>query len=287
MEIGVRQPPCAGSMGLASFAKWAAEQGFKAIDVPNLDAETKQILSDHGLRVGTVDLAARWAQLSPDPERRKAGLEEQKAYLEKVAGLGAKTLFTVLLPEDPAQSRKASCELWQEFGHELVALLEQYELSLAIEGWPGPGPWLPCLGCTPETLRAVFGATPSPALGICFDPSHLVRLGIDYMRFLWEFGSRVKHVHGKDTETSAEWQYLTGNIGPSFGARYGYGESAWRYCIPGEGEVDWVAVRNRLSDHGYDGLICVELEDHNYFPEVEKQQHGLINALRYLEGVID
>ncbi len=286
MEIGVRQPPCAGSMGLASFAKWAADQGFKAIDVPRLDAETKQILVDHGLSVGTVDLVAWGSQLSPDPERRKAGLEEQKPYLEQVASLGAKVVFAVLLPEDPAQPRAVSFENWKESAPELLALMEQLGLSLAIEGWIGPGPWYPSLGCTPETLRAMVAAVPSPALGVSFDPSHLVRLGIDYLRFLWEFGARVKHVHGKDTELSAEWQYLTGHIGPTFGARYGYGESAWRYTIPGEGEIDWVAVRNRLGDHGYDGLISVELEDHNYFPEVEQQQRGLIKALRFLEGVI-
>ena len=37
-----------------------------------------------------------------------------------------------------------------------------------------------------------------------FDPSHLIRMGIDPLRFLEEFIDSVYHVHGKDTEILAE-----------------------------------------------------------------------------------
>ncbi|MCC7491756.1 MAG: sugar phosphate isomerase/epimerase [Fimbriimonadaceae bacterium] len=285
MEIGVRQPPCAGKMGFEAFCEWCAEVGFAAIDVPRLTPEVAKALADHGLRVGTVDLPAWGAQLSPDPARRQAGLAEQREILSKAKELGASVAFAVLLPEDHSQSRANSFEYWKESAPDFVALLDELDMHLALEAWPGPGPWLPTLGCTPETLRAMFAAVPSERLGLCFDPSHLVRLGIDYQRFLWEFGSRVKHCHGKDTELLDEQLYLTGNISPSFGAKYGYGECAWRYCIPGDGEVDWTFVAHRLKDFGYDNLVCVELEDCHYFPEVELQQEGLINSIDFLAEV--
>lgn len=286
MEIGVRQPPCVREMGLEGFCEWAADEGFQAIDLPRLDAAAKKILDQHDLKIGTVDLPVWGAQLNEDKDRQQAGLAEQKKILDEAADLGVKVVFAVLLPEDRNQPRAKSFEIWREAAKPLLEYLEAKDLHLALEAWVGPGPQYPSIGCTPEMLRPMFDAIPSPNLGLCYDPSHLVRLGIDPIRFLWEFGCRVKHVHGKDTELSEELLYLTGNIGPTFGAKYRYGESAWRYTIPGEGSVDWIAVRNRLGDVGYDGLICVELEDHNYGPEVEKQQHGLVNSLRYLEEVI-
>ena len=131
---------------------------------------------------------------------------------------------------------------------EIVKEAEAHEVFLAIEPWPGPAPAYPNLGCTPETLRAVFEVVPSPNLGICYDPSHFARIGVDYKRLLMEFGSRVRHVHAKDTELLADGLYEFGCLGQSFGQRYGYGEGWWRYCIPGWGVVDWKWVIARLRN---------------------------------------
>ena len=98
-----------------------------------------------------------------------------------------------------------------------------------------PGTSIPKFGLYAETLRAVFEVVPSPNLGICYDPSHFARIGVDYKRVLMEFGSRVRHVHAKDTELLADGLYEFGCLGQSFGQRYGYGEGWWRYCIPGMG----------------------------------------------------
>jgi sugar phosphate isomerase/epimerase len=283
MDIGVRTPPCAGQMGFAAFAKWCAEEGFAAIDVGKVDAEIKSILDGEGLRLGTVDLPQSNTLCNPDAAARAAGLEVHKRELEAAAALGAKVAFTVLMPPDANQPRRVSFDFLKDSLPKLAELLESLDMSLAIEGWPGGGPQYPSLGCTPETLRAIFAAAPSSALGICFDPSHLVRLGIDHERFLVEFGSRVKHCHGKDTELIEEDRYLCGNLDSTFGGRYVCGDRAWRYTIPGEGEVDWLYVMNRLDDAKYGGLMCVELEDHHYWQTVELQQLGLTRALSVLE----
>ena len=75
-----------------------------------------------------------------------------------------------------------------------------------MEGWPGPN--LSAIGVTPETLRIMFAADTSGTLGMNYDPSHLVRVGVDYKRYLREFGHLVVHAHGKDTARDAEGQYL-------------------------------------------------------------------------------
>ena len=76
------------------------------------------------------------------------------------------------------------------------------DVTIAIEGWPGPGPAYPALGCTPEMWRAMFEACPSPGLGLNYDPSHLVRIGIDYLRALNEFAPRTLNMSTVKTLTS-------------------------------------------------------------------------------------
>jgi len=260
-----------------------AEVGFGAIDLGQVDAENKRILDDHGLKLGTVDLPQPWnSLLHTDPAVQDAGLEKIKAGLEAAAGFGAKVIFTCLVPPDHTQPRAKSHEHLKRSLPKLAGILESLDLSLAIEGWPGGGPHYGNLGCTPESLRAIFAEVPSASLGVCFDPSHLVRLGVDYQRFMGEFGGRIKHCHGKDTELIDEDQYLCGHLDSTFGGRYVCGDRAWRYTIPGEGTVDWQHVMNRLSDVKYGGLMCVELEDHHYWQSVELQQLGLTRALDLL-----
>src|SRR3712207_3490375 len=151
-----------------------------------------------------------------------------------------------------------------------------------MAGWPGPISAYPALGCTPEMWRAMFAAVPSPAFGLNFDPSHLVRIGIDWRRALDEFGARVIHVHGKDTDFDAERLYEHGNLGPTFRQAVAFGESWWRYTIPGEGVVDWCRLIGRLEDLGFDGIISVELEDYRYHETWDLQKDGLARSRQHL-----
>jgi sugar phosphate isomerase/epimerase len=97
----------------------------------------------------------------------------------------------------------------------------------------------------------MFEAVPSDALGLEFDPSHLVWQQIDYLDALYHFRDRIYHVHAKDTE-----------IVPSVLAKVGiFGSGWWRYRIPGLGIVDWSAFLSALYEIGYDGGVAIEHED--------------------------
>ncbi|HEX8234776.1 MAG TPA: hypothetical protein VF600_02380 [Abditibacteriaceae bacterium] len=61
-------------------------------------------------------------------------------------------------------------------------------------------------------------------------------MGIDPIRFLKEFASRVGHVHGKDTEIINDDLYEYGWEQPAtFKENPAFGTTAWRYTIPGQG----------------------------------------------------
>jgi sugar phosphate isomerase/epimerase len=130
-------------------------------------------------------------------------------------------------------------------------------LVLAVENWVGFWGHLPYrpinMGGSPETWERWFDEVPSPALGIEFDPSHLLWQGIDPVRALRDFSERVYSVHAKDVETDADLRYRRGVNGDTF-----------RFRVPGFGEVDWASMAAVLAGTGYEGGVVIEHEDETF-----------------------
>ena len=122
-------------------------------------------------------------------------------------------------------------------------------------------------------------------MGINYDPSHLIRMGIDPIRFLEEFGARVYHVHGKDTELLPENLYEYGHEQPAtFAKHFNYGGWQWRYTIPGHGVMRWGKALQVLNAIGYTGNICIELEDANFNGSTEGEKMGFLQGAGFLRG---
>ncbi|MEX0775466.1 MAG: sugar phosphate isomerase/epimerase [Phycisphaeraceae bacterium] len=279
--IGFRKGWSNWQKDAVGLAKWAGDNDFACIDVGG-DVEQVRQFQQAGAVVVSADLAQSWKDLiCTDTAKRDAALAVNRQHIQACAALGVKVFFLVMLPADPAAKRADNFKLMVEAFAGLMPTLEQTGTQLAIEGWPGPG----ALCCTPETYRAFFKEVPSKANGINYDPSHLVRLGVDYLRFLDEFADRVVHVHGKDTELLSERLYELGNEQPAtFAAGIGFGGNGWRYTLPGHGVIRWGAICQRLKQAGYKGKVCIELEDANFNGTEEGEKAGLIFARRFLEG---
>jgi sugar phosphate isomerase/epimerase len=280
-RIGMRIPPKIGAEGIDRTARWAAETGLDFLDVPQLTPEIKQACDRAGIAIGSVDVAAS-KLLSRNEAVRRDAAESVKRQMDDISALGGSVLFMCLVPEDVTLPRKEGFDIWKETFPELVRHAEQTGTYMAIEGWPGPAPHYPTLGCTPEMWRAMFEAIPSRHFGLNYDPSHLVRLGIDYLRVLTEFGDRIIHCHGKDTEILHDDLYEFGVLPATFGAKYGFSEGAWRYTIPGQGDVEWSKIAVRLDRIGYKGAISIELEDHRYWGTLEAERQGIVKAAEHL-----
>jgi sugar phosphate isomerase/epimerase len=284
MKIGVRNVGI-GEGGFGALVTWLAENDFGAVDAPALNDEIKGQIDAAGLDLGTVDMGG--GIITADENKRKENVAKLKAGLKRSVDLGAKVFFTVFGPDDQSRPRRENFELWKLAYPEIVEYVEGLGAKIAIEPWPGGPPHYGMLGCTPEMWRAMFKEVPSKALGLCFDPSHLVRMQIDYERALNEFGDRVLHVHAKDTSVNYERLYECGIYGDSVGNKdYGFGERWWRYTIPGSGDVDWNLMVTRLEDFGYDGPLSIELEDQRFWATPEDRKEGLLRAKEYLEGII-
>lgn len=189
------------------------------------------------------------------------------------------------MPGDHARRRSENYKLAVECYQPICDAIDQAGAKLVIEGWPGSSPHLSSLCCTPETYRSFIKDIGTPSVGINFDPSHLIRLGVDHVRFLREFVGRVFHVHAKDTEIIPEAVYEYGLYQPSaFTKGHGFGEHAWRYTLPGHGEARWTEIFKILKDANYGGVVSIELEDENFNTGEEGEKAGLLNSLAFLKG---
>lgn len=178
---------------------------------------------------------------------------------------------------NPERDWKGNVQLFAERFGPVAELAESRGMKVAFENWMGFGARLPFkpvnMGGSPDTWDAWFEAVPSEALGIEFDPSHLYWQGIDHIRALREYASRVYHVHAKDTELYPERRYRGGVNGNYF-----------QFRIPGYGEIHWPRFISTLDEIGYDGGVAIEHEDFTYWNE--RFDEGLVRGWQTLYPLV-
>jgi sugar phosphate isomerase/epimerase len=282
--IGFRRGWSDWQKNLEQVIAFAKENGFEGIDVGDLPAEQIKPILAEKLRVGSVDLKQPWSALaSADPGKRKDAVAMAADHIKSVGALGVRNFFTVVFPDDDSRDRKENFRLAVDGYARLAEAIAASGARIVIEGYPGSYPHYSALCCTPESLRAFFRETASDRLMINFDPSHLVRMGIDPVRFLGEFIERVGHVHAKDAQIIEEGLYEFGTLQPATLAEpHGFGAFHWRYCIPGQGSASWPAMLGILKKGNYAGLISVELEDENFNGTEAGEKRGLLMARDFL-----
>jgi len=106
-----------------------------------------------------------------------------------------------------------------------------------------------------RTLESVKG---HKRFGFNYDPSHLGYQGVDYVKFIREFASRLYHVHMKD----AWWGHGDGTVGV-FGGHTDFTHPGryWDFRSLGHGDINFEEIIVALNDVGYRGPLSVEWED--------------------------
>jgi sugar phosphate isomerase/epimerase len=281
--IGFRRMGALARVELAALARWARGQGFAHVDLagPSTAADVRAV-TGAGLAVGSVDLL-RWPELlSPDAAKRREAVEANVAHVRALAAVGVTTFFAVAVPEDPTLPRSENFGYAAESCRSVCRAAAGAGARVALEGAPGKPPHFATIGCTPADLRALFAEVDSPALGLNFDPSHAVRMGIDPVRMLREFAPRVFHVHAKDTLRLDDALYDHGHLQQATFARpHQFGAYWWRYTLPGKGSVPWAELFSVLKDAEYDGRLSIELEDEDVEGD-EAERSALVEARDFL-----
>ncbi|MDC8829818.1 sugar phosphate isomerase/epimerase family protein [Alteromonas gilva] len=93
-----------------------------------------------------------------------------------------------------------------------------------------------------------------PRANILFDPSHFVLQQLDYLDFIDRYHDRIKMFHVKDAEFNA-----TGRSGV-YGGYEDWVDRPGRFRSLGDGQVDFNGIFSKLTQYGFDGWAVLEWE---------------------------
>jgi len=57
---------------------------------------------------------------------------------------------------------------------------------------------------------------------------------------------------------------------------------AWRYTIPGHGQMRWLKAFQILKAAGYQGAVSIELEDENFNTGEAGEKQGILSGSHFL-----
>jgi sugar phosphate isomerase/epimerase len=215
--------------------------------------------------------------LDPDLAKARRNQNHLKSLIGVCKKLGVKTLCT-FAGRMPDKDILDNIPAFKRVFTPIVKRIEGAGMKLAFENCP-MFHHFPFRGVniayTPIAWDAMFEAIPSDAVGLEYDPSHLIGLLIDPVQTIRDYGSRIFHVHAKDAEVL--WHKVR---------RVGILErGVVRHRTPGLGQVNWKEVISALVEAGYRGNLDIEGRHDPVFGG-ELEEAGLRIAKKHLEQFI-
>jgi sugar phosphate isomerase/epimerase len=256
--------------------------GVSHIDVTRFSQDDAGRILDLGRQHGVAlsGLGYYPNPLDADADHRRVVIDHLKKVIDAAARLGVGVVNT-FIGRDQTKSVEDNWPIFQMVWPDIVHHAESAGVNIGLENcpmlfsrdeWPGGRN----LAVAPALWSAIFDAIPSARLGLNFDPSHLVWQHIDYVRCVRDFGPRIVHVHAKDTRIDGDRLYSTGILG-----------LGWHTAkLPGLGDVQWGPLFSALTDAGYRGPVCIEVEDRAFEGSLEDRKRALRLSKRYLEQFV-
>ncbi len=258
--------------------------GVTHINVDELDDEKiayiQKYTADRGIQISS--LAYYPNTMDPDLEKRNTYVEHLKKLIvaSNKLGVGMVTTFVGRVPDKTVEE---NLEIVKEVWPPIVKVAEENNVKIAIENcpmlftndeWPGGQNVM----TTPANWRKVFEIIDSPNFGINYDPSHFVWQQIDYIKPIYEFKDKIFHVHYKDIKI---YQDKLADVGIM--------ATPLQYMspkLPGLGDVDWGKYVSALTDIGYDGCTCIEVEDKAFEKNMDDVKKSIILSEKYMRQFV-
>ncbi|MER3554743.1 MAG: AP endonuclease [Meiothermus sp.] len=291
-------------LNLEEVLKFASEQGFDTVEVmcwPKGKAERRYAgvthidvaeLSDgevKNIQALTQKYGVSISGLGYYPNPLVADEKEAGVYLEhiqrvisaaKKLGIGRMNTF---IGRDPSKSLKDNWALFDERWPAVIKHAEAEGVRVGIENcpmlftsdeWPGGKN----MAINPTVWREMFRRIPSEHFGLNYDPSHLVWQMMDPAWPLLEFKDKLFHVHAKDARVDRDKLRQVGILATPL--------EYHAPKLPGLGDVDWGEFFANLTEAGYDGPVCIEVEDRAYEGSLENRKRAVIQSGRYLRNFV-
>ncbi|MDB5240954.1 MAG: AP-endonuclease [Spirosoma sp.] len=251
--------------------------GVSHIDVDNLNVD--QIHSLTRLhKVSISGLGYYPNPLDPNPEKAEFYREHIKQIIRAAAKLGVPVVNT-FIGRNPSLNITDNLKLYAKHWPAIVKEAEACNVKIGIENcpmwftddeWPGGKN----LATTPAIWDRMFEIIPSRALGLNYDPSHLIWQMMDEVKPIYDYRDRLHHIHLKDAK-----------LYPDKLNRVGVLANPLDYHspkLPGLGDVRWRDFFAALTDVRYRGPVCIEVEDKAYESHPDDVKTAILTARNYL-----
>ncbi len=274
---------------VACWPQGKAERRYAGVS--HIDVE--RVLSDEAYKAHVLDYAKEKKveisslafypnTLDGDLEKRSAAVEHLKNVIRASSALGV-NMVTTFIGRDQAKTVEANLDEMMTVWPGILDLARELGVKVAIENCPmlfGPDQWPggQNLMTTPDIWAKVFELLPYDNFGINYDPSHFVWQMIDYIKPIYEFKNKIFHVHYKDIKLYPDKLNRVGIMA--------YPLSFMSPKLPGLGDVDWGKYVSALTDIGYDGFTCIEVEDKAFEGSLENVIKSLKLSKRYMEQFV-
>ena len=250
-----------------------------ALDDADVDA-VREIVEETGVAISGLGYYPNC--LSPDAAESDVAVEHLKRVITAAPKLDVSQVNT-FIGRDWTQSVDENWPRFLAVWKPLIAFAEERGVRIGIENcpmsfgrdeWPGGKN----LASSPAIWRRMFNDIPSESFGLNYDPSHLVWQMMDPIEPLWEFRERIFHAHAKDVRLDRAKLNDVGILA--------YPSAYHTPKLPGMGDVNWGRFFSVLTDIGYDGPVCVEVEDRAYEGSIEARCASLRQSAAYLRNFV-
>lgn len=220
--------------------------------------------------------------LAPDPAEAQVYVDHLKQVILAAELLGVGVVNT-FVGRDWTRSLADNWPRFLATWKPLIQFAEDHGVQIGIENcpmlftgdeWPGGKN----LARSPAIWRRMFDDIPSANFGLNYDPSHLVWQQMDYLAPIREFKDKLFHIHAKDARLDRHKLDQVGIL--AFPNEYHTPK------LPGMGDVNWGQFFSILTDVGYRGPVCVEVEDRAFEGDFSARQASLIQAHAYLRQYV-
>ncbi|MEM8735155.1 MAG: sugar phosphate isomerase/epimerase family protein [Planctomycetota bacterium] len=258
--------------------------GITHIDIDHLDeagcAAVHKVVQETGVQISALGYYPNC--LAPDAEEAAKSVDHLQRLIVAADSLGIKNVNTFIgrdYTKSVADNWPRLLDTWKP----IVAKAEELEIRIGIENcpmlfsedeWPGGKN----IATTPKIWRQLFADLGSDHLGLNYDPSHMVWQQMDYLKPMRDFADRIFHAHAKDVRLDRHKLDEVGIMAHPL--------EYHTPKLPGLGEVNWGKFFSTLLDEGYDGAVCVEVEDRAYEGSLESRKDSLRQSYRYLKNFV-
>ena len=248
--------------------------GVTHIDIDTLNAskikEIKAFLKDHDVKISGLGYYPN--PLDADVEKRKFFQDHIKKIIKAAAALDIPVVNT-FIGRNQYLNLDENFKLFATEWASIIDVAQANGIKIGIENcpmiftydeWPGGKN----MAINPQIWEKMFDCFPTPLFGLNFDPSHFIWQQMDYIQPLYDFKDRLHHIHLKDVKLYKNKLDKVGIMSPP-----NYYSSP---KIPGYGDVHWGKFFSALTDIGYRGPVCIEVEDKAF----EANEKDVLTAIK-------